>query len=93
MMMSLEPRKKTKQKKKSKIPEKTFLCAFFISKENRKNVFKKREKNFVKKNTTTTCMTNDVGSRFPCHFVIGSMIRILDMALPPVKVGSNPHDR
>lgn len=29
-------------------------------------------------------MTNDVGSRFPCHFVIGSMIRILDMALPSV---------
>lgn len=37
-------------------------------------------------------MTNDVGSRFPCHFVIGFMIRILDMALPPVKVGSI-HDR
>ena len=37
-------------------------------------------------------MTNDVGSRFPCHFAIGFMIRILDMALPPVKVGSI-HDR
>jgi hypothetical protein len=41
MMMSLEPRKKTKTKQKSKIPEKTFLCARFISKENRKNVLKK----------------------------------------------------